>query len=407
MTAILIAAGTLAGLTLIAGLALNWAHARLPANDDGLIDAIDALLPQTQCGQCGHPGCRPYAKALATGAPMDLCPPGGEATFAALKALLGRDDGAAPAEPQPVTARIREPECIGCALCLAPCPVDAIVGAPGFMHTVMADQCTGCELCLPACPVDCIELVAMEAFSLPQNGTPLTAKEQPASRGAVSICSMEAFSLPQNGTPLTAKEQPASRRAVSICSMEAFSLPQNGTPLTAKEQPASRRAVSICSMEAFSLPQNGRPLAPKGQPASRRAVFTGSTVAPAATGNPPADADAPCIGCNRCEPECPQTLAPQHLLRLIRGDQLDAAAATGLDRCIECRLCDRACPSGIPLAHLFRAAKDERRARDDRQARAAAAKAQFDARKARLAADEVDAQSRREQRLAGGSGRQW
>ena len=291
MTAILIAAGTLAGLTLIAGLALNWAHARLPVNDDGLIDAIDALLPQTQCGQCGHPGCRPYAEALATGAPMDLCPPGGEATFAALKALLGRDNGAAPAEPLPVTARIREPECIGCALCLAPCPVDAIIGAPGFMHTVIADQCTGCELCLPACPVDCIDLAAMPA--------------------------------------------------------------------------------------------------------------------PAAQSNPPAGADAPCIGCNRCEPECPQTLAPQHLLRLIRGDQLDAAAATGLDRCIECRLCDRACPSGIPLAHLFRAAKDERHARDDRQARAAAAKARFDARKARLAADEVDAHNRREQRLATGSGRQW
>ena len=162
MTAILIAAGTLASLTLIAGLALAWAHARLPANDDGLVDAIDALLPQTQCGQCGHPGCRPYAEALAEGAPMDLCPPGGQETFMALKALLGREDGAAPAEPRPATARIREPECIGCALCLAPCPVDAIVGAPSFMHTVIEDHCTGCELCLPACPVDCIELALTE-----------------------------------------------------------------------------------------------------------------------------------------------------------------------------------------------------------------------------------------------------
>ena len=93
MTAILIAAGSLAGLTLIAGLALNWAHSRLPAKDDRLIDAIDALLPQTQCGQCGHPGCRPYAEALAKGAPMDLCPPGGQDTFQALKNLLGREDG--------------------------------------------------------------------------------------------------------------------------------------------------------------------------------------------------------------------------------------------------------------------------------------------------------------------------
>ena len=165
MTAILIAAGALAGLTMIAGLALAWAHSRLPADDHGLIDAIDALLPQTQCGQCGHPGCRPYAEALAAGAPMDLCPPGGQETFAALRALLGRDDGLAPAEPRPAVARIRAPECIGCALCLAPCPVDAIVGAAGFMHTVIEDQCTGCELCLPACPVDCIELAPLPSLS--------------------------------------------------------------------------------------------------------------------------------------------------------------------------------------------------------------------------------------------------
>jgi len=303
LTAILIAAGSLAGLTLIAGLALTWAHSRLPANDDGLIDAIDALLPQIQCGQCGHPGCRPYAEALAKGAPMDLCPPGGQDTFAALKALLGRDDGAAPTEPQPAVARIREPECIGCALCLGACPVDAIVGAAGFMHTVIEDQCTGCELCLPACPVDCIELVAM---------------------------------------------------------------------------PIALTDTSVV-------------LAPKER---RSAPSEGGT-------------DAPCIGCNRCEPQCPESLAPQHLLRLIRGGQLNSAAETGLDRCIECRLCDRACPSGIPLAHLFRAAKEERHTRADRQARAAAAKARFDARSTRLAATEADAEARRRQRLATTRERQW
>lgn len=325
MTTILIAAGTLAALTLIAGLALTWAHARLPANDDGLIDAIDALLPQTQCGQCGHPGCRPYAEALAKGAPMDLCPPGGQETFAALKALLGRDDGAAPAEPQPAVARIREPECIGCALCLAPCPVDAIVGAPGFMHTVIASQCTGCELCLPACPVDCIELAAMPQPSVP-------------------------------------KESRAGR------------------PRSESSPERERVALDLSS------PERGRPTLDLNRRNS---------------------ADAPCIGCNRCEPVCPQDLAPQHLLRLIRADQLDAAAATGLGHCIECRRCDRACPSGIPLAHLFRAAKDDRTGRTGRQARAAAAKARFDARNARLKADDTDADARRAQRLAAGSARQW
>ena len=312
MTAILIAAGSLAGLTLIAGLALTWAHSRLSANDDGLIDAIDALLPQTQCGQCGHPGCRPYAEALAKGAPMDLCPPGGQDTFAALKALLGRDDGAAPTEPQPAVARIREPECIGCALCLGACPVDAIVGAAGFMHTVIEDQCTGCELCLPACPVDCIELVAVpDRLAAP---------------------------MPKARTSSSEDDHFAKERR--------FAPSEGGT-------------------------------------------------------------DAPCIGCNRCEPQCPESLAPQHLLRLIRGGRLNSAAETGLDRCIECRLCDRACPSGIPLAHLFRVAKDERRVRADRQAQATAAKARFDARNARLKADETDADARRAQRLAAGSGRQW
>ena len=325
MTAILIAAGTLASLTLIAGLALAWAHARLPANDDGLVDAIDALLPQTQCGQCGHPGCRPYAEALAEGAPMDLCPPGGEETFAALKALLGRDDGTAPAEPRPVTARIREPECIGCALCFAPCPVDAIVGAPGFMHTVIEDQCTGCELCLTACPVDCIELALMEV--------------PPVSRD------------PRAGRPRSGDGDPRAGR------------PRSG-----------------------DLSERGRPALELNRESS---------------------VHAPCIGCNRCEPVCPESLAPQHLLRLIRADQLDAAAATGLGHCIECRRCDRACPSGIPLAHLFRAAKDDRTERTQRQARAAAAKARFDARNARLKADDTDAHARRAQRLAAGSARQW
>ncbi len=129
-----------------------------------LVARIDALLPQTQCRRCGYVGCRPYAQAIAQGvAAINRCPPGGEATAVALAALLDvpplrldRSRG----EPGPrVVARIDETLCIGCTLCIAACPVDAIVGAAKLMHTVLAVHCTGCELCLPPCPVNCIALL--------------------------------------------------------------------------------------------------------------------------------------------------------------------------------------------------------------------------------------------------------
>lgn len=128
-----------------------------------LIEAIDALLPQTQCTRCGYAGCRPYAAAIVAGeADINQCPPGGEATIRALAARLGREPKALnPAngvEGPPRVAVIDEERCIGCARCLPVCPVDAIVGAHRFMHTVLSAQCTGCELCLPPCPVDCIEM---------------------------------------------------------------------------------------------------------------------------------------------------------------------------------------------------------------------------------------------------------
>jgi electron transport complex protein RnfB len=124
---------------------------------------IDALLPQTQCTRCGYAGCKPYAHAIATGeADIDRCPPGGAATIRALAALLGRTpkplNPAHGVEGPAQVAWIDESRCIGCARCLAPCPVDAIVGAPKFLHTVIAARCTGCELCIPPCPVDCIHL---------------------------------------------------------------------------------------------------------------------------------------------------------------------------------------------------------------------------------------------------------
>ncbi|MDX5433095.1 MAG: RnfABCDGE type electron transport complex subunit B [Halomonas sp.] len=125
-----------------------------------LIDAIDALLPQTQCGKCGHPGCRPYAEAIAEGEPINRCPPGGEETIARLSELTG--EPSLPLEQpaqMPLAAVIREAECIGCTKCIQACPVDAILGASKRMHTVIAAECTGCELCVAPCPVECIDLV--------------------------------------------------------------------------------------------------------------------------------------------------------------------------------------------------------------------------------------------------------
>jgi len=130
-----------------------------------LVDAIDGLLPQTQCCQCGYAGCLPYAEAMATGtASLNLCPPGGDELIAELATLLGIKpvplNTAHGMPAPPAIAVIDEAACIGCALCLAACPVDAIVGARQLMHTVITAECTGCELCLPPCPVDCIAIVA-------------------------------------------------------------------------------------------------------------------------------------------------------------------------------------------------------------------------------------------------------
>jgi Na+-translocating ferredoxin:NAD+ oxidoreductase subunit B len=132
-----------------------------PAPD--LVARIDALLPQTQCTRCGYTGCQPYAAAIANGeAQINQCPPGGSATILALAELLERPvqalNPANGVEAPPSVAWIDESRCIGCARCLAPCPVDAIVGAAKYMHTVLIERCTGCELCLPPCPVDCIEM---------------------------------------------------------------------------------------------------------------------------------------------------------------------------------------------------------------------------------------------------------
>lgn len=164
----------LTGIAILGGLALALAavllftNELLPDRGDSLAERIERLLPRIQCGQCGYPGCGPYARAIAAGeAEINRCPPGGESTIRELAELLGRE-----APPLDTThgeasmdsvALIDESLCIGCNRCAQSCPVDAIVGIHQMMHTVIADHCTGCELCLAPCPVDCIRMV-------PRNG---------------------------------------------------------------------------------------------------------------------------------------------------------------------------------------------------------------------------------------------
>ena len=159
---------TLAVIALIFGLLLGYSAIRFRVEGDPIVDQIDALLPQTQCGQCTYAGCRPYAEAIARGeADINQCPPGGEATIMALADLLDVEPKPLNAEHGeekafPTVVRIDEQTCIGCTLCIQACPVDAIIGAAKQMHTVVESECTGCNLCIPPCPVDCIHIVELK-----------------------------------------------------------------------------------------------------------------------------------------------------------------------------------------------------------------------------------------------------
>lgn len=158
---------TLGALAASFGAILGFAAIRFKVEGDPLVDQIDELLPQTQCGQCGYPGCRPYAQAIVDGEAINKCPPGGHTTINALANLL--DVEAPPLDEEhgeesevKKVAVIIEEDCIGCTKCIQACPVDAILGAAKQMHTVIASECTGCDLCVDPCPVDCIKMVEEE-----------------------------------------------------------------------------------------------------------------------------------------------------------------------------------------------------------------------------------------------------
>lgn len=193
MDIILIAIAALFGLALVFGLLLGFASVRFRVEGNPLVDQIDTILPQTQCGQCGYPGCRPYAEAIAEGDAINKCPPGGQSTVEALADLLDVEaiplEGGVEEEPVKKVAYIREDECIGCTKCIQACPVDAILGAAKQMHTVIETECTGCDLCVEPCPVDCIDMLPIETslntwkWNMPKPGVQLIVTDK---RGEVS-----------------------------------------------------------------------------------------------------------------------------------------------------------------------------------------------------------------------------
>ena len=172
----------LVGMGLCFGALLGYAAVRFRTEGNPVVDQINDILPQTQCGQCGYPGCRPYAEAITNGEAINRCPPGGEATIANLADLLDVEvlplDEEHEEKDAAAVAYIREDECIGCTKCIQACPVDAILGAAKQMHTVISSECTGCDLCVEPCPVDCIDMIS-EATTVRTWQWELPPKEQP------------------------------------------------------------------------------------------------------------------------------------------------------------------------------------------------------------------------------------
>lgn len=218
---------------------LGFASIRFRAEGNPIAERIEAILPQTQCGQCGYPGCRPYAEAIAAGDAINKCPPGGAAGIGALASLLDVEPLPLNAEhgeeSAPAVAFIIEDECIGCAKCIQACPVDAIVGAARQMHTVIAAECTGCDLCVAPCPVDCIEMRPVEGDFAPGPG------ERPSARAGPLLIASDRGADPGTGrgvvktvnpSPLSSPElaEPAAAQACIRCGFCAEACPADLLP---------------------------------------------------------------------------------------------------------------------------------------------------------------------------------
>lgn len=222
-----------------------------------LIQRIDALLPQTQCGKCGHPGCKPYAQGIAQGEAINKCPPGGAETITALASLLGvpvlqldTDRGLAPAQ----VAYIREAECIGCTKCIQACPIDAILGAAKLMHTVIIDECTGCDLCVAPCPVDCIEMRPLPANIIPIVGGLAHNAEQYNARNQKREHARRRYELRDDRLRREEQNRQAERLArIQHPPARAVSVTQAGSPGVGLNDAALKKAKVTLAMARAQL----------------------------------------------------------------------------------------------------------------------------------------------------------